>query len=306
MWGLNNTGQTVSWEGAGVVDADIDVPEAWAHATGSSATVVAVVDTGVAMNHPDLSGNLWQNLGESGAGRGSNGVDDDGNGYVDDQRGWDFAYGDNGPWDLRAHGTHVAGTIAAEGNNGTGIAGVAWDASIMPVKIFDAFGSSNSYLAAQALEYAARNGARVVNGSFSGVGGGELYDEVFQRYPDTLFVFSAGNDGVTNEGSYRYPCNSTQPNVLCVAWTDHKDGLASLSNYGSTTVDLGAPGSSVLSTVPRVDWVFSMNDWNAWTSTWTTGGSPNTWGVVVPVEGGTALEDSPGASYAPGTRQLDA
>ena len=126
--------------------------------------MVAVVDSGVAWDHPDLSPNIWSNPGEIAG----NGVDDDGNGKVDDVRGWDFAYGDNNPWDYEDHGTHVAGTIAARGNNGLGITGVAWQASVMPVQALNANGSGNNANIADAFTYAAANGAKVVNASIGG------------------------------------------------------------------------------------------------------------------------------------------
>ncbi|MFN2389310.1 MAG: S8 family serine peptidase, partial [Actinomycetota bacterium] len=124
LWGLDNTGQSINGS-AGMAGADINAPEAWDTTTGSDTITVAVADTGVAYDHPDLAPNVWANPGEGGT-KASNGLDDDGNGYVDDWRGWDWVQDDNDPRDLNGHGSHVAGTIAANGNDGTGVTGVSW------------------------------------------------------------------------------------------------------------------------------------------------------------------------------------
>ena len=138
LWGLHNLGQTV--ELPCVEDADIDAPEAWGIQTGAPSIIVAVIDTGIDYNHEDLSSNIWTNPGEIS----DNGIDDDGNGFIDDVRGWDFVNGDNDPMDDNSHGTHCSGTIAAAGNNGTGVVGVNWSARIMPVKFLDAAASGTT------------------------------------------------------------------------------------------------------------------------------------------------------------------
>ncbi|MEW6682909.1 MAG: S8 family serine peptidase [Nitrospirota bacterium] len=245
LWGLHNIGQT-----GGMVDADIDAPEAWDLQTGSSGLVVGVIDSGIDYNHPDLTANVWTNPGEVAG----NGIDDDHNGYVDDIRGWDFVNNDNNPLDDYGHGTHVSGTIGAVGNNGVGVVGVAWQLKILPVKFLDATGTGTSFDAASAIVYAADMGAKVLNASW---GCSNCFPQVVENaiaYADqqgVVFVASAGNEATNNDVIPSHPCGSSQPNVLCVAATTAQDGLASFSNYGAATVDLGAPGVSILSTVPN-------------------------------------------------------
>jgi len=241
QWALHNTGQT-----GGVADADIDAPEAWDLQTGGN-VIIAVVDTGVDYNHNDLSGNIWNNSAEIA----NNGRDDDGNGFVDDVRGWDFANNDNNPMDDNDHGTHLSGTIAASGNNGTGMAGVNWSARIMPLKFMDSTGAGSSADAIAAIDYAVANGARVINASW---GGGPFSSAMFNAISaandaGVLFVAAAGNDGADNDRTPNYPADYDLPNVISVAATDDADTLAGFSNFGANSVDLGAPGVSILSTV---------------------------------------------------------
>lgn len=249
LYGLNNIGQT-----GGTIDADIDAPEAWDQQTGTPDVVVAVIDSGVDYNHPDLSANIWTNPGEIPG----NGIDDDGNGYIDDVRGWDFANTDNNPMDDFGHGTHTAGTIAAVGNNGIGVAGVSWNARIMPLKFINAAGSGTFASAASAIMYAANMGARVASNSWGCGPSAACYSQVIEdaiAYANSkgmLFVVAAGNSNNNNDTTITYPCTSGQPNVICVAATDHRDQRATFSNYGAQTVDLGAPGVNILSTVPTI------------------------------------------------------
>ena len=158
LWGLNNTGQI-----GGTFDADIDAPEAWEVATGSSSTLVAVIDTGIDYTHPDLAANIWTNPGEIPG----DGKDNDGNGFVDDVHGYDFVNGDGDPMDDHSHGTHVAGTIGAVSND-VGVVGVNWNVQLMAVKFLDASGNGTISDAVSAIDYAVRMGARISNNSWSG------------------------------------------------------------------------------------------------------------------------------------------
>jgi subtilisin family serine protease len=248
LWGLHNTGQVVNGE-AGTPDADIDAPEAWNLTTGSPNVTVAVVDTGVAYDHPALQANIWANNDPVGGG------DNDANGFVDDLRGWDFVDDDNDPMEAgESHGTHVAGTIGARGNDANSIVGVNWSVKLMPLRVLGPNGGSDADIAS-AFQYAARNGAKVVNASLGGNGTTPLVQSVVQNNPGTLYVVAAGNggsDGVgdNNDAQNFYPCNIPFANLICVAATDQNDQLTDFSNYGTGNVDLAAPGNNVLSSVP--------------------------------------------------------
>ncbi len=254
MYGLNNTGQT-----GGTSGADTDAPEAWDISTGKSSTVVAVIDEGVDVNHPDLDDNLWVNTDEIPG----NGVDDDKNGYVDDVNGYDFANNDASVYDPDIltgegdeHGTHVAGTIAAEGNNGGGVTGVNWDAQIMSLKFLGVNGGFTSD-AVEAINYAVNNGSKISNNSWGGGGDSQALRDAIANADSKghLFVAAAGNggsDGVgdDNDATPAYPASYDNSNIISVAATDDDDGLASFSNFGAKSVDLGAPGVGILSTLP--------------------------------------------------------
>ena len=247
LWGLENTGQTL-FGVVGNPDADIDAPAAWTVSSGAGVTV-AVVDSGAQLDHQDLSAQIGGNPGERGGGKESNGVDDDLNGRVDDWRGWDFVDGDNLPQDGDGHGTHVAGTIAARANNMVGVAGVAPDAKVMPVRALDDNGDGYSSDIADAFAYAGALGARIVNASLGGNTPSTPIANAIAAYPNTLFVVAAGNDGTDNDGaSPSYPCRYTHANILCVGATDSTDLRATFSNWGATSVDLFAPGDTILST----------------------------------------------------------
>ena len=315
LWALSNYGQDVpdivspaGMVPGGTVNSDIDAPEAWDLQQGNAAVRVGVIDSGITAGHEDISANLWHNQGEIPA----NDVDDDSNGRVDDIYGWDFVEdqgspaeaGDPVPDDSNSHGTHVAGTIGAVGNNGIGSTGVSWDLSLMALKAGTADGLLYESAIIDAIGYADQMGAKVVNASYSG-GGSDAVDDIsriaYQNASDVLFVAAAGNDGANVDASSRYPCAYSLPNVLCVAATDPSDGLAGFSSYGNTTVDLAAPGTNLLSTVPAFDAPVLFDDFeDGDLDEWVMGGDPaNSWSLTTssPKLGVRALTDSNAGSY---------
>ena len=230
-------------------DNDIDAPAAWNRLTNCAK--VAVLDTGIQLNHPDLKQNLWTNGKET-----ENGLDDDGNGYVDDVNGVDIVTGRGSGDDENGHGTHVAGIIGARGNNDRGISGLCWKVKIVNVRILDAEG--RGYVAQQVagIEYALRAGAKVINCSFGGPDSSAVMRDAIAeaRKQGALIVAAAGNDGVNTDKTPFYPAAYPDSNVLSVAATDDRDKLASFSNYGAKTVDLAAPGDAVGSTYLNSDY----------------------------------------------------
>ena len=242
LWGLKNTGQS-----AGRVGADISVVEAWDITQGSRDVVVAVIDSGIDYRHPDLRNNMWRNVDEVP----DNGIDDDSNGFVDDYFGYDFANGDGNPLDDDGHGTHTAGTIGAEGNNSLGVVGVSQKVSLMAVK-FLGQNRGTTVDAINAIYYAVDNGADILSNSWGGGGYSNALKEAIEyaNSRGVLFIAAAGNDANNNDQYPTYPASYNVENVISVANTDRRDGRAYRSNYGRTTVDLGAPGTDILSTLP--------------------------------------------------------
>lgn len=239
LWGMNNSGTP---------NADIGMPEVWDFYTDGSGKVVAVIDTGIDRTHPDLAANIWQNPGEIP----DNGIDDDNNGFIDDDYGWDFYNNDNDPDDDNNHGTHVSGTIGAIGNNGIGVAGVSWNAKLMAVKFLNSFGSGFTSDAIAGIDYAVANGAEILNNSWGGGGFSQALKNSIDNADSNgvIFVAAAGNSGVNIDSFSFYPASYTSENLISVASTTSSDSLSSFSNYGLTGVDLGAPGSSIQSTIP--------------------------------------------------------
>lgn len=268
LWGLKNTGQKYAGVANGTPGADIDVSTAWDKTLGSPTTVVAVIDDGYRFDHPDLVGNAWANPDEI-----ANGEDDDGNGIIDDLRGAEFTgTGDGDPTDDYkygvGHGTHVTATIAAQRNNNIGIAGVAPNVRVMPLRVCGGTPyACDASAMLRAIHYAGTKGARVVNMSMGTASDTTLFRDAMARWPATLFVVSAGNDGFNNDLAYDagrkglnpiHPCvdnpaDSNLPgaidNVVCVAATTQTDDWASFSNWGATTVDVAAPGTEIISAV---------------------------------------------------------
>jgi subtilisin family serine protease len=228
LWGLNNTGQRLKKDAKMKADADIDAPEAWDTFSGNGTVTVAVIDTGVDYTHPDLIGSV--------------------NG------GYDFADNDPDPMDEHYHGTHVAGTIGAHGNNGVGVTGVNWNVNILPIRVLDSDGGGTLESVVNGIAYAGQQGADVANMSIGYYGHSPVVEDAINAAGSTLFVAAAGNDTNNDDGEGMEPCTVNAPNMLCVAATNPSDKLAWFSNYGRRTVDVAAPGVDVLSTVPGAEY----------------------------------------------------
>ncbi|MBC7638719.1 MAG: S8 family serine peptidase [Rhodoferax sp.] len=257
QWGLANTGQTVTVgtrSSVGTAGVDLGAPAAWAALAGASTApvTVAVLDTGMDFSHPDLAGHVWTNPGEIPG----NGIDDDRNGYVDDVHGWDFQHGDPTVYDdpsLDRHGTHVGGIIGAVRDNGTGVAGVADNVRLLPLKFLGADGGATSD-AIRAIAYADAAGARIINASWGGPEYSQALRDAMAASP-ALFITAAGNggsDGIGDDDDLiaEYPTSYRLPNEISVAAVTNTGALASWSNYGPISVALGAPGQDIVSTVP--------------------------------------------------------
>jgi subtilisin family serine protease len=298
QWGLNNTGQS-----GGTSGADIGAAAAWNTTTTTGQVIVAVVDTGIDYDHPDLYLNIWLNPGEipvdvrsrladvdgdgaitfrdlndsrnQGSGKAvdvnrdgrisagdllarrdqggwADGSDDNRDGFTDDLIGWDFAGNTNRPTDSDGHGTHVAGTIGAIGNNGIGVSGVAWNSQIMALKFMGSNGSGSVADAIRALDYAVAHGAKISNHSYGGTAPYSPLADAIARAQSAghIVIAAAGNQQRNNDATPYYPASYGHDNVLSVAASDRNDRLGSFSNYGRNSVDLAAPGASILSTLP--------------------------------------------------------
>ena len=224
-------------------DHDIDAPTAWGTRTGCAK--VGILDTGIDTDHPDLK----QNLLKSGD-KPNNGKDDDKNGYVDDTYGYNAIAGKGSGEDDDGHGSHVAGIIAGHGNNGVGVAGVCWSAQLVPVKFMNSTGKGSTSDAIEGIEYAVKKGLKIVNCSFGSSAKSSALKDAVDHAKDkgVLLVVAAGNDGENIDKTPTYPASYGESNILAVAATTSTDELASFSNFGSTSVDVAAPGDTIYST----------------------------------------------------------
>ena len=246
QWGIQNLGSSG-------VDANI-VP-AWLKTTGSKDVVVAITDTGMDIDHPDLKDNLWKNTTEI---DGIAGVDDDGNGFIDDFHGWNMAENSNVIYDQQRHGTHVAGIVGARGNNGTGLVGVNWEVSLMAIPFIHRSKDTTVADAIRAIDYAVENGAHIINASWgtdydpAEVAEFTLLSEAIQRAADknVIFVAAAGNSGHNNDFNGSIPASLSNSNILSVGAITRNGWPPGFSNYGATSVDVFAPGSTIKSTLP--------------------------------------------------------
>lgn len=244
LWGLENK----------QYKNDANVVKAWAQSTGSKNVVVAVIDTGIDFQHPDLVENLWQNSKEI---NGQAGVDDDGNGFIDDVYGWNMASNNSDIFDFRGHGTHVSGIIGAKGNNGRGVVGVNWNVSLMTLNIFPKVEDGTIADAIKAIDYAIQNGAQVINASWGAadetvsIDEFKLLTEAIERAKakNIVFVAAAGNSGTDNDQHPHIPANLSPENIISVGAITRFGWIPDFSNFGETSVDVFAPGVLIKSTL---------------------------------------------------------
>lgn len=326
LWGLQNTGAGVDGFVGAVAGADVNAPAAWDFTRGTPTTVIADIDTGYRFGDSELGAVAWTNAGEIPG----NSADDDGNGFVDDVHGYDFVgpnadspTSDADPSDDNlisgGHGIHTAGTMGAAGNNGVGTTGVSQNVRIMPLRV--CANSANAENEARcpfssqvaAVNYAGANGARAANMSLGGTSFSTTVRDAIAAHPGTLYVISAGNDAQDNDSVAHYPCNynplaeekSAVDNVICVAATNQADGLAGFSDWGATSVDLGAPGTEILSTYLAMEEDFHEDfETNDFATKWSQSGTSN-FGRAAAGDGPLTtfgMTDSPGAAPAPSTQ----
>lgn len=245
LWGLRNYGQL-----GGLVGADIGVTNAWDITVGATNVIVCVLDSGVRYTHQDLAAQMWRNPGEIAG----NGIDDDGDGYVDNVFGINTVTGSGDPNDDVGHGTHVAGTIGAAPNNGFGHVGVSWNSRLMAVKCGDFFGPFTSAII-EGIDFAISRGVKVINASFGGYSFNQAEFDAFLRARNAgiLVVAAAGNDGINTDVFPSYPSAFPLDNIISVAALDRRDGIAAFSNFGRNSVHIGAPGVEIFSTYNTAD-----------------------------------------------------
>ena len=263
LWGLKNTGQTISnpsynTNNPGTPGMDMDMELAWDYVTDCSSIIVAVIDSGVNYNHVDLAGNMW-------------------NGTVN--HGYDFVDGDDDPMDLNGHGTHVAGTIGAVGNNSIGTTGICWDVSIMAVRVFNAAGTGTTADIIAGVYYAVDNGAKILNMSLGGSNFDQAYYDAigYAKNNNVIVVTAAGNNGTDNDNVLHiYPNDFDHDNIISVAALDQSYQISDFSNYGNVSVDVGAPGTNIHSERCGTETLIT----DSLTSGWTEGGTFG-WAYVV-------------------------
>lgn len=237
-----------------------DAARAWSVTKGSKDILVAIIDTGIDVNHEDLANNIWKNPGETGKDtqgrdKASNGVDDDNNGFIDDVHGWNFVSNNGKLDDNHGHGTHIAGIIGAEAGNGKGIIGISPEVSLMILKYYDPKvpGADNLKNTVASIHYAVKMGAKIIN--YSG-GGTEFSQEEHDAIAEAekagiLFVAAAGNERSNSDQHHYYPADYKLKNIISVTAIDPATQVLSSSNYGVDTVDIAAPGQNILSCLPN-------------------------------------------------------
>lgn len=225
---------------------NIQSEKAWDTSIGSQSVVVAVIDTGISLNHPDLKNNVWINTKEIPG----NNIDDDQNGYVDDVKGWDFANKDNNPEDGHSHGSHCSGLVGAEGNNKAGVVGVNWKVKIMPLQFFKSNGSAVDADGAKAIVYAADNGAKIISASWGAEEPAKVLEDaiIYAGQKGVLFVAAAGNNKSNADRKRFYPSGYNLPNIISVGASTSGNGVAEFSNYGLHSVHVASPGLNIFST----------------------------------------------------------
>lgn len=249
LWGLKNTGQEIN-KTKGTEGIDIDILNAWEYIRGIEDVVVAVIDTGIDIAHPDLKDRIWTNTDEV-----LNGQDSDGNGYIDDIHGWDFLNGDNTVYDMKDgdfHGTHVAGILAASLND-MGVVGVAPEIKIMPLKFLglNEYGESVGTLSdvLKAIDYAKERGVKIVNASWGNYEYSEILEDAIAN-SGMLFFVASGNETINTDLKPSYPASFNLPNIMSIGAINSKGEYTKFSNYGIETVHVAAPGDDILSTIP--------------------------------------------------------
>jgi subtilisin family serine protease len=260
LWGLENTGQAVNGHAPGTPGVDVEAQAAWAVGNGSEDVVIAVIDSGIDYTHEDLAGNVWTNAREVPG----NGEDDDGNGIVDDVHGMNAIDNSGDPMDDAGHGTHVAGTIGAVGDNGKGVTGVNWKTRIMGLKFLSSFGGGATSDAIRCIDYAIDmkdrgENVRAINCSWGSQMPSRALEDAIARAneKDILFICAAGNDALNSDRLPHYPSSYALDGVVSVAALASNGQLAAFSNFGSKSVDLAAPGADILSTLPGNQYGFA-------------------------------------------------